>query len=66
MTKALQQAIRDSDLSQSEIARRAGIDIGQVSRFLRGERGLTVATAAKIADVLGLELKLTRKRKARG
>lgn len=65
MTKTLQQAIRDSDFSQSEVARRAGIDVGQVSRFLRGERGMTLATAAKVADVLGLDLRLVRKARAR-
>jgi len=62
VTKALQQGIRDSELSQSEIARRAGIDIGQVSRFVHGLRGLTLATAARVADVLGLELRLSPKR----
>ena len=65
MTKTLQQAIRNSDFSQSEVARRAGIDVGQVSRFLRGERGMTLATAAKVADVLGLDLRLVRKARAR-
>jgi len=65
VTKTLQQAIRDSDFSQSEVARRAGIDVGQVSRFLRGERGMTLATAAKVADVLGLDLRLVRKARAR-
>lgn len=65
VTKALQQAIRDSDMSLNEIARRAGIDPGQVCRFVNGQRGMTLATAARVADVLGLELRLTRKRRTR-
>ncbi len=65
VTKALQQAIRDSDLSQNEIARRARIDSGMVCRFVNSERGMTLATAAKVADVLGLDLRLVRKSKQR-
>ena len=62
VTKALQRAIRESDLSQNEIARRAGIDPGMVCRFVNGQRGMTLATAARVADVLGLDLRLARKR----
>ena len=62
-TMELRDAIRKSELTQNEIARRAGIDRGMVSRFVNGERGMTLATATKVADILGLELKLVRKRK---
>ena len=66
VTKALQQAIRDSDLSQNEIARRAGIDPGMVCRFVNGQRGMTLATAARVADVLGLEIVIRPKRRRKG
>jgi len=66
VTKALQQAIRDSDLSQNEIARRAGIDAGQVCRFVNGQRGMTLATAARVGDVLGLEIAIRPKRRRKG
>ena len=65
-TSLLQQAIRDSKLSQSEIARRANIDVGMVSRFLHGSRGITLATAERLADSLGLELIVRPKRIRKG
>ena len=38
------------------IAKRARVSPSVVSRWLRGERDLTLATAAKIARVLGLQI----------
>ena len=58
VAETLRQVIRDSELSQNEIARRAGIDSGMVSRFVNGERGMTLGTAARVAAVLGLALRL--------
>jgi transcriptional regulator with XRE-family HTH domain len=52
----LRQAIIDSGLSQGEMARRSGVDQGQLSRFLRGERTMTLPAAAKLCSILGLEL----------
>ena len=66
VTKALQQAIRDSDLSMNEVARRAGIDPGMVCRFANSERGMTLATAAKVAKVLGLEIVIRPIRQRKG
>ena len=62
VTRTLQQRISESHLSQNEIARRSGIAYGMISRFVHGERGMTLTTAAKVAKVLDLELKLLRKR----
>jgi plasmid maintenance system antidote protein VapI len=58
-TEALQQAIRDSGLRLREIARRADIDVGIVSRFLDGSRTMTLATAEKLAAALEVEVKIT-------
>ena len=55
-TAVLQRAIKDSGLSQGEIARRADIDVGMVNRFLHGSRGITLATAERLAESLGFEL----------
>jgi plasmid maintenance system antidote protein VapI len=41
-----------------------GVDQGTLWRFVRRERGLTLTTAAKLAAVLGLELRPAAKRKA--
>lgn len=64
-SERLRVAIRASGLSQNEVARRAGIDPGMVNRFLHGTRGLTLATAEKVADAIGIELTLTAKRKGK-
>jgi plasmid maintenance system antidote protein VapI len=53
-TKALQQPMRDGGMAQHEIARRTGIDVGMVNRFLNGSRTRTLATADKVAAALGL------------
>jgi transcriptional regulator with XRE-family HTH domain len=52
----VRQAIQDSPLSLLELGQRSGVNQSQLSRFLRGERGLTLAAAAKVCEVLGLEL----------
>ncbi len=65
MSELLRAAIRQSGLSQGEVARRAEIDPGQVSRFLHGTRSLTLATAEKVAAALGLKLTLTPTRKGK-
>lgn len=53
---ALRKAIRESGLTHYRIAKDAGISPDQLDRFIRRERSLTIDTAAKVADVLGLEL----------
>jgi plasmid maintenance system antidote protein VapI len=39
------------------IAKQAGVDPSVVTRWVRGERDLTLPTAAKISAVVGLELR---------
>jgi transcriptional regulator with XRE-family HTH domain len=60
----LREAIRGSQMSCYEIAKRARVTNSQLSLFLSGQRSLTRPSAAKIARVLGLELRPVR-RKAR-
>ena len=38
-------------------AKRAGVSYAVVHRFAAAERDITLATASKLADALGLELK---------
>jgi len=57
----LRDAILDSDMSRYEIAKRAGLAYSQMSLFINGQRSLTLTSAAKIARVLGLELRPVRK-----
>lgn len=56
LVEQLQQAIRDSKLSLNELGRRTGVSQGQLSRFLRGDRTLTLPAAARVCDYFGLEL----------
>ena len=56
LSEALQQAIRDSDKTEYQIARQAGVSQIVISRFLSGERDIRMATADKLAYALGLKL----------
>lgn len=56
LSRALKQAIRESDMSTYQIAKRAGISQIIISRFLSGERDIRLATADKLANALGLKL----------
>jgi len=52
----LRQAIKASGVSMYELARQVGIAESVLSRFLGGKQGITLATADRLADVLGVGL----------
>ena len=56
LSAALKDAIRASDKSIYQIAQDAGVSQIVVSRFLSGERDIRMATADKLAEVLGLKV----------
>jgi len=56
LSEALKQAVRESEMSEYQIAKRAGISQIMISRFLSGERDIRLATADKLACALGLKL----------
>jgi plasmid maintenance system antidote protein VapI len=56
ISDVLEQAIRDSRLSLRELSRQAGIHSPSLVRFLKGERGLNLDTADRVAKLLGLRL----------
>jgi DNA-binding phage protein len=56
LSETLKQTIRDSDQSEYQIAKAAGVSQIVISRFLAGERDIRMATADKLADALGLKL----------
>ncbi len=56
---ALKNAIEGSNLSVYEISKRAKVAPIVVSRFLSGERDIRMATADRLARVLGLKLVVT-------
>jgi len=62
LEEQLRQAIIDSKLSRYRICQITGVASSQLSVFMAGKRTLTLITAAKIAEVLDLELKPKNKR----
>jgi plasmid maintenance system antidote protein VapI len=52
----LRKAIANSGASEYAIAKASEVDMGVLSRFVRGERTITLATAAKLCSHLGLRL----------
>jgi transcriptional regulator with XRE-family HTH domain len=56
LSKALREAICNSDKSVYQIAKAANVSQILVSRFLSGERDIRMETADRLADTLGLKL----------
>ena len=56
VAESLRRAILNSGLSANQLAKKAGVPQTTISRFLRG-KDMGVHRAAKIAAVLGMELK---------
>ncbi len=59
LADALRRAIQDSGLSYNALRRLAGVNQAQVSRFMLGERDLTLQVASRLCLVLGCELTRT-------
>lgn len=53
----LRAAFSESGMSRFELANRSGVPYSGVHRFIGGDRDLTLASASRLADVLGLELR---------
>jgi DNA-binding Xre family transcriptional regulator len=66
LTTTIQDAVRSSGRTQKELADEAGIDKGQLSRFMVNTRTLTLPAVEKLCKVLGLELQPQRKQKRKG
>jgi DNA-binding phage protein len=54
--RQLRDAIARSGRSLNQLAQDAGVSDSQLSRFMRGERTLTMETAAALCRALGLHL----------
>jgi plasmid maintenance system antidote protein VapI len=52
----LRETIRKQGLTAYAAAKRAGVSVDAVQRFMNAERGLTLATVDKLADALELTL----------
>lgn len=61
----LREAILQGGMSRYALSKLSGVSQGVISHFVNRNRSVTMETAAKLAAVLGLELRPVRKRKAR-
>ncbi|MDG3008328.1 helix-turn-helix domain-containing protein [Paludisphaera mucosa] len=56
VSRALRETIREKGLTAYSAAKKSGVSVDAVQRFLNEERGLSLATVDKLADSLGLTL----------
>ncbi|MFN5973102.1 MAG: helix-turn-helix domain-containing protein [Planctomyces sp.] len=56
LSDTLRDAIQSSGMTCYVLANKAGLSQSVLSRFLSGERDISLGTAGKLADALGLEL----------
>jgi plasmid maintenance system antidote protein VapI len=59
--KKLREAIIGSDMSRYRISKLSGVGQSELSLFVNHKRTLTLKTAAKVANVLGLDLRPVKK-----
>ena len=62
---AICEAIKASGKTRYRIAKDTGISQTQLSRLMTGERGLSIESAERLADYLGLEVIIRPKRRTR-
>ena len=56
MITQIKEAIQGSGQTLVELSQATDVSPSQLSRFLRGQRDLTLTTAARVCDALGLHL----------
>jgi len=56
LSDELREAIERSGQSRYSIWQQTGIDQGSLSKFMDGERGLSIESIDKLADLLGLHI----------
>jgi plasmid maintenance system antidote protein VapI len=62
LSATLRRTILESGMTRYAIAAKTGVDQAALSRFVAGKRSMSLETADKLMDVLGLEVR-PRKRK---
>ena len=56
LEKQIKTAIEKSGLSINQLAKESGVSQPVLCRFMNGQRGITLATASKLVEALGLKL----------
>jgi transcriptional regulator with XRE-family HTH domain len=65
MIEQIRQAMRDSGRSLNKLSKESGVNVSRLSRFMRGERTLTLPAAADLCATLGLALFPVTRRRAK-
>lgn len=55
-SEVVREAIRDSGLPIRELARRTGVEVAALSRFMNGHVGISLVTFERLAGELGLRV----------
>ena len=63
LIEQIRRAAVTSGMRQSALARAVGLSKSSMSRFLSGERGLSMAVLDRLANVLGLDIRTRRRRR---
>ncbi len=63
LSAQIRMAVNRSSLTRYRICKEVGIDQASFSRFMKGKVGLTMAHLDGVAELLGLELKPTSRKK---
>ena len=66
MADQVRRAIEKCGLSPAAIARATGISKGGLSRFLHGERDMTLALLDRLGPTIGVKLTVTRPKRRKG
>jgi transcriptional regulator with XRE-family HTH domain len=66
MSDQVRRAIENCGLTRYAIAKQTGITEGGLSRFMAGERDMTLRTLDKIAPLIGVRLVVDRPRRRKG
>ncbi len=64
--ETLKRAVRNSGQTRYGVAKGSGIDYSVLLRFMAGEREVRLATASRLANYLGLELRPSRTKRFGG
>jgi transcriptional regulator with XRE-family HTH domain len=63
LSDQIRQAVESSGISQYRLSKEVQIGKTSLSRFMRGERGLTLKALDRLADFLELEIVVRPKRR---
>ena len=61
----MRRAIETSDKTRYRIAQESGVPESGLSRLVNGQTAVTIETAERIAETLGLTIELRRRRRRR-